>query len=830
MSFALLSASTVGTLRYPTSLLAVLAVLGGMTQSTPATAATSTKTTWAATLPSLPSGGNWTVSVSVFDAQGTQVRRLTTGVSLAPGSYTGSWDGRNDAGLVVASGPTVQYQFRLVRSATSYVWEGVIGNTSSSFNGTQVHMAFQPVNSLVIAGNQAHYAVGYNEQQPGLSGFALSAPQQALRNFASSDPFASYSMVAADGERLYWANTGGVSRTSFVGAFDAASYAPYAFSQGQAACLNTTTGGQCVAAQSYAGVIDLQAAQTAAEQDAKVPTGLAVQRGGNLLAVAHGGQNVVRLYNKYTGAYVNQISVTQTGRTLNQIAFTAAGDLWVVSGTSVLRYANLTTTPTLAATVSGFVRPLALSSEGASVDQGGVWVADGGSSQQLKHFTISGSVGTAAGDVIGSVGGYASQPAVTAGKLCFKGAAGQERTALATEAGGAVWVVDTCNNRLLHFAANTTTADNQIAYLPAFYTSAVDHNNPERVFANFLEFRNTVNHAAPLQAGGGAWPLVRNWLAGLPTELVDSRTANSGFGGLSAVETLSNGRTYGLVKANGRQAIVELPSSGPLRLVQLLDLPGAGQSEPVMYENGDLGFSVTNTPAQTQTVYRRQLTGFDGSGNPLWAAAVSQATVPMAVGSPYYRMGVYAGDIGPRFPVTSSGRVVFMDQSVQGNEGSHLGAANLSGSGWLWQNSATGALNGKGAFQTKRIDNTVNYGGMSVWASGGHILYGYSGAAFTDLSNGRVGYANQFMHYNENGAFLGQFGESSTSTTRPVGARLPNNPLSPTLVQESGGGPLFVYSSDESGHGGIHRWRIDGASAVNVMNGTAAVGATVTLN
>jgi len=817
------------TLRYPAVLLAGLAVLGAATLSTPATAAPSTKTTWTATLPNLSSGAKWTVSVGVYTSQGTLVRKLTTGVSLAGGTYTGTWDGRNDAGLVLPAAPSVQYQFRLVRSALDYVWEGVIGNTSSSFNGTQVHMAYQPVNSLAISGTRAHYAVGYNEQQPGLSGFALSAPQQALRSFASSDPYASYSMVAADGTRLYWANTGGLSRTSFVGAYDAASYSPYAFSQGQSACLNTTTGGQCVAAQAYAGVIDLQSAQTATEQDTKVPTGLAVQRSGSLLAVAHGGQSLVRLYDKYTGAYVNQISVTQTARALNQIAFTAAGDLWVISGTTVLRYTSLSSTPTLAATVSGLVRPLALSAEGANVDQGGVWVADGGSSQQLKHFTVSGSAGAASGDVIGSAGGYASQPAVTTSKLCFKAAAGQERTALATAADGALWVVDTCNNRMLHFAANATSGDDQVAYLPSFYTSAVDHNNPERVFANFLEFRNTVNHAAPLEAGGSAWPLVRNWLAGLPAELVDTRSANVAFGGLNTVETLSNGRTYGLLKANGRMAVVELPSSGPLRLVRLLDLPGANESATVMYENGDLGYSVTNAAAQTQAVYRRTLTGFDGSGNPLWAAGVSQVVVPMTAGSPYYRTGVYSGEVGPRFPVTTSGRVVFLDQSVVGNEGNHLGAASLSGTSWLWQSSATGALNGKGAFQTKRIDNSVNYGGLSVWASGGHILYGYSGAAFTDMSNGRVGYANQFMHYNEDGVFLGQFGEADTRTTRPVGARLPNNPLSLTLVQESGFGPLFVYSSDESGHGGVHRWRIDGANGAAVMSATAAVGATVTL-
>ena len=133
MSPPLLPRVPSGHQRYTAVLMTGLVMLAGATLSMPAAAAPSTKTTWTATLPSLSSGAKWTVSVGVYNAQGTLVRKLTTGVSLAAGTYTGTWDGRNDAGLVLPAGPSVQYQFRLVRSALDYVWEGVIGNTSSSF-------------------------------------------------------------------------------------------------------------------------------------------------------------------------------------------------------------------------------------------------------------------------------------------------------------------------------------------------------------------------------------------------------------------------------------------------------------------------------------------------------------------------------------------------------------------------------------------------------------------------------------------------------------------------------------------------------------------------
>jgi hypothetical protein len=129
--------------------------------------------------------------------------------------------------------------------------------------------------------------------------------------------------------------------------------------------------------------------------------------------------------------------------------------------------------------------------------------------------------------------------------LCFRSAEGKEQTAVGVASDGSVWVVDRCNNRMLRFRPGGSTAaqsDAQIAYLPAVYTATVDHGNPQRVFANFLEFE--VERNAPL-AAGKSWKLVRNWLIGLPAALRDERAVNGGFGGFTSVETLANGRTYG---------------------------------------------------------------------------------------------------------------------------------------------------------------------------------------------------------------------------------------------------------------------------------------------
>jgi hypothetical protein len=340
------------------------------------------------------------------------------------------------------------------------------------------------------------------------------------------------------------------------------------------------------------------------------------------------------------------------------------------------------------------------------------------------------------------------------------------------------------------------------------------------VFANYLEFE--VDPGWPTSPGQ-TWHVVRNWLGGLPEALRDDEAANFGFGGFRTVETLRNGRTYGILAAHGRQVIVELPATGPLRIVRSLAAPLAGATQKVLYENGDLGYALTSD--HVQVVMRLPLTGFDSAGNPLWAAEPERlASVPTLPGSPYYR-GAFSGVIGPRFPVTGSGKVIFFDQSVVGNEGFHLGAAPLGSDHWLWQASPTAPLDGHGSFQTKALDGSIHYGGNVVWAQDRHVVYGFHGEFYRDLENQSVGQANQFMHFYDDGLFIGQFGVQST---RPGAAGLSGNAFSPTLVRVDD--KLYLYHNDESGQGGIHRWRLDGWNEVRELVGSGRPGGDIALH
>src|ERR1700722_6509813 len=79
-------------------------------------------------------------SAGVFLTNGTLVRTLWSKVPFyAAGMYSAVWDGLDDNSNAVAAGV---YQIKLLQHNTEYVWDGVIGNTSTAASGPTVHHGF----------------------------------------------------------------------------------------------------------------------------------------------------------------------------------------------------------------------------------------------------------------------------------------------------------------------------------------------------------------------------------------------------------------------------------------------------------------------------------------------------------------------------------------------------------------------------------------------------------------------------------------------------------------------------------------------------------------
>lgn len=745
-------------------------------------------------------------SAGIYAADGSLLRTLWRGDTLPAGRHTRRWDQRLDDGRLAPGGP---YTVRLIHHNVRYQWDGVVGNTSAQ-PGLLPHRSFLAPQSLSADGNQLHLGLGYNEAQSAIQGLQVTAAQRPASVVIHADPFIGFGLVASDGVRLYAANTGGLDKGGFVVAFSLADGTQAAFDEGTPICLNRMADGHCYSAQRYRSVI---ARRPATEP---LPTGLAVQRNGPLLALAYGFENRVRVYDKTSGRKLSEWSVPLAAHSTNQLAMSRNGDLWVASTTTVLRYTAIASAPRLLATLGGLNKPLALAAD--PTDDAAVWVADGGSSQQLRHIGPSG----VADVVIGQRGGLSAQATVAPDRLCFMADAQREHTAITVDGSGHVWVVDSCNNRLLRYTAAGVLADT-VAWLPGSYISAVDSQRPQRVFANFLEFE--VDYSRALGAPG-AWRLLRNWLPSLPDALRDDDSSNRGFGGFRAVTTLANGRSVAQLAVAGQGVIVELTAAGTTR--ELLRLPAATalQSAAVLQANGDLHFAADE--GTRQVVYRRRLEGFDSSGAPRWAAqATVLASVAMQAAAPYHRMGTFAGASGPRWPLSDSGLLLWFNPAVDASEGLHLGAVAVGATQWAWQASPSGPLDGRGSFQTRSADAGIQYGGNVAMVLGRSVVYGYHGEFYTDRVSGRVGQANQFMHFVDNGLFVGQFGVTST---RGVDAPEPGksgNAFSPSMVRVAG--RSYLYHNDESTWGGVHRWEIQGADDIVEISAAGSMGDTVLL-
>ena len=93
--------------------------------------------------------------------------------------------------------------------------------------------------------------------------------------------------------------------------------------------------------------------------------------------------------------------------------------------------------------------------------------------------------------------------------------------------------------------------------------------------------------------------------------------------------------------------------------------------------------------------------------------------------------------------------------------------------------------------------------------TGQNVIYGFNGEGWDG------GQANQWLHFDAlSGLFIGQFGTVNgirDPRYRAAAWAAPGcagNSFAATLVTTKSG--VFLYHNDESVHGGVHRWRING--------------------
>jgi hypothetical protein len=718
--------------------------------------------------------GKAKTSAGVYSKDGTLVRTLWSGVTYDAGNHQFNWDGIDDDGRLAANG---SYVVKVLSNNVKYKWEGVIGNTSDSLSGPSVHHAIERMYGMAISGNNAYFSVGYNEQSGSTYKFNIHTHQKKIAILGKG---LSVKYVATDGINVYWAgNDAGVINKWMVFGTKISSDLETSFTKGQPA---TTKYGR-----KYKSVLDN------VNSDKSEISGLAVQKRGKYLFIAHKNLNELHVLDKTTGALLQ----TQPFDAPLNITADDNGHVWLIYTKNNKRViekfavgadeklASLNVTP------AGLLYPLALA---VSPNGKTLLVADGGDSQQLKAFDVDNgkSLWT-----YGTAGGYASGPDVHNDKFYFNEAKGPG-TFIAFQPDGSFWVEDAGNSRAQHFTTDRKFID-RIMYLQTSYSSFVDANDPSRVFSDYLEFK--VDYSKPLAANNGSWQLVRNWGYNMPAEYDDK------YNRLRGVTTLSNGKTYALLSHRIRPLsswkLVELPKTGPMRITGV-DIP---MDNTQLYPDGSL-YKVSTFRIGAPTVFtKRELLKFTPDGDPVWGPQNTIAqTQPAELTDPGYHGNntlLKSGEI------TSSGVIALFDGTVANCW--HLGGIKIGGDKLLWRTARSttsqygGPFPSDGAFD---IGNHTKYPGCIAMASGRSIFWGYHGEFW---KNSEV---NKWTQVYDDGLFVGQFGVAGPEAGGTEAAvEMAGNCFAASVVKLPNG-DTYLYHNDESVHGGLHRWKISGLSTI----------------
>jgi hypothetical protein len=798
----------------------------------------------------------------------------------------------DDQGEFVSN--TATYTIKVLQNNVQHVYDGVVGNSSWRDDDHQnMHSLFGGAPSCLDAnGNQVFYTSGYNEVQRIFGSFDSTRSQINTYRVAFNDFLTSPYNFAVDDQRLYFITAGGLALQGTL------SYPPktfiYAvaldvpdnnqsrtgFSSGTYQCLYYYPGPE-TCGNPFPGMINLDTYYPTDLESAGtpvgVPSGIAVQKNGTVLAVAYPTRGKIQLFDKITGVELPSILTQLIPQVLidrvwdgnsntvipwipyqfrmNQLAMTTAGDLWVITGpTTVAKYTNLSTTATMVTSFSMNTQdPVAIA---ADPTNGSIWVIDGGTNQQVKNFSAAGVLLRTLGVPGGSIG----TPNLNDEQFNFTVLQNRinpdtreleylpyPKGALTVDAGGNVWVSDPGNIRTLKFRKGTPTVIDRITYLGATYHSCVDTGNPTRVFSIFTEY--AVDYNKPL-TNPDSWHARLDWLGAVPPEFINPSSSSSFYGfaaGFRNVVTLRNGRTYAQLslgappqegQGNNLFVIVELLGKGTMRRIpNIVGSPlrtssnGIGQYHPTspwifceLCQDGSIEYSATEQNSR-QVVYRLQMQGFDALHNPIWNTTPTvMASAPVSV------LGWAGGTELSLFPTTSGGKVIFFQPSAGtvGNPtlGMHLGAVNRGDTEWSWMASPTGDIDYKGTFGGRLLNNGqdsgVKYGGNLVRVHGTSVIYGYHGEGYGGSQ------ANQFMHFHESGLFVGQFGVPGQVAIK--GRRTPGcigNAFSWRLAHVAGS--LYLYSNDESMFGGVSRWRIDHLDSVVMQTGSGRLGSRISL-
>jgi hypothetical protein len=791
-------------------------------------------------------------SAGVFDRNGALVRTLAANERLASGSYSRSWDGRDDAGQNVPPG---DYTVRAVTHNLDIKWEGTVGNSSEVRTGVTPFHGLGAVLDIVSLKDSDYMLRDYNERGEWITRFRKANPSrfypsgERFTGNASPGPAQPFfaTSIATDGELIYVAMTEGDYYRKGKGRHIILRFDP-----------DDPTGD---ALKSFAGLkpdrqnqggkwLQVGAADGA---DAAPTTSLAVQSRGTAIAVADHAGGSVRFYDRLSGTpigwpdlRISRVSVVKWSPD--------EGTLWASEeATSTVQGWRLmpsgwtrTTTIQLEAPVAGF---------GVQPRDGSLAVMVAGPVQQIQWFNAEGkqlrSIGKSGGllsDPVAAPDGFAFLP-LEDKDSGFQPGAAPSIGGITFESDGSFWVVDKGNARCEKFSPDGGF-QRAISYVPGqVYTQTTDRTDATRLFAGYLEFaRNYDVSLVPHSDGsGGAWRLVRNWCflslpEGTRAGLIGGRLGATSHDGLEQVVTCragpEAGRTFGMLYSSTRQRydFVELDRSKGLVYRGSFDSarfphlpafspPGTFDSViwPSLLEDSDgLVFMAAVAGKSGEiTIYGQTLSGIKNN-LAAWTAPRPYASAPS---DPKTGMVRGPGPIGGGIERLSDGTLVTANNADTSVEGRPFIGILAPGGARLINEFARGAYNEPlrrdGTVPIEYPDQRACYPSCGVRVAHDLIVQ-FDHGEFVDGAQ-----MNQVLLFHRSGLCLGQTGERTRVQLMAVTSGAGGN-FTGNSVNELPNGDLVIHANSELLQGGIGEIRV--RNVISITEHTASLSPTGSSN
>ncbi|MGB6687275.1 MAG: FlgD immunoglobulin-like domain containing protein [Terracidiphilus sp.] len=796
-------------------------------------------------------------SAGVYDTSGRLVRTLWSARPYNAGDHHAIWDGKDDYGNQAAAG---SYTIKVLADNVHYDWQGELGVTEDSLAGPHNWDATASFpTSIAFLNGKGYVAGGYTEGKIEAFVFDEKTPLTVSPLNMALVSGGEFDDAATDGKLVYFAANHFCCKASNAVVAFTPDGQPHSFPQGTEIPPIGWIHPYFSNPYLHLALPGDRGVDVAPFDQAKI-TGIAVERRGNLLASAHGGRggrppiaslDTILLWDKNSGAARGKIEHVPNPQ---KMAFDLTGDLWVIeggpitdlvwdSGAHLVRIHDVGGRNEISEPIPGLQNPV-----GVAVNpvNGHLFVADGGTSQQVKEFDpktgrLISALGTPGGYGQGAACNATLTPTTFWLDFNFR-ATGTTQPWISVDEGGDLWIGDFVADRILRFHQGKLVGRIETGRWN-FYIS-VPRNNPTRVFAGWngmLEYQ--VDYNLPLEptdplapSAKHAWKAVRNWYpCFLQAEAGQQpgRAAN-----MPVAETLENGQTYGLIDYHGgpfgyMNALVTLPETGHIGFVNNRIGPWRAVS---LDPHGNYYHPVRSGPPNMVhvTINRYSITGFDPQGFPEWdnGTPIATMTSDLTKGNPiplckYCDMMPSDGGIIPIFAGES-----FDQRVAPGNSSFHLGGLPVNGTALQWQ-----------AMPEKPIRYPDGHGSYPAQLSrfpAGNEAHGIQHDIFAGVNGVWLQFSCQFYHYRDDGLLVGQFGWRRSDNNRGMYEGLPDpwrgQALAPgfcgndfmfKIVQV--GKDYYLYTQDEGYRAGVHRWHIWNLASIRELSAKAPLGATVRL-